>query len=411
MPRRGRGQVPQASGRNLSGPAVVIQIVSRGCRWRHRAPGPNVSTVSDMPSQSRPFTFDRVVRILAALLLAAAAVWLINTLRNVLLPFFLACLIAYLLEPLVGLNQRLLRLKGRVVASLLTIVEVTAVLVLLGYFFVPSVIREVAELEAMLSRGDGAAPSFIPPSIAGPLNQWVKDLNVGELMRSSHFMSLVNSGGSFIAAAVSWLLHTLEWLLTFIYVIFILIDYPTLTQGFKQLVPVRYRRTVFGIASDIAQSMNRYFRGQALLALCAAVLYCIGFSIVGIPMAIVLGILVGVLYMIPYFQYITLIPVAAVCLIDSMGGGAGFWTELGQCLLVYVVSQCVCDYILTPKIMGKAMGLNPAIILLSLSVWGTLMGIIGMIIALPLTTLLLSYYRRYFIDRNATPPEDPPAAL
>lgn len=364
-----------------------------------------------MPSQSRPFTFDRVVRILAALLLAVAAVWLVNTLRNVLLPFFLACLIAYLLEPLVEFNQRILHRKGRVVSSLLAITEVTAVLALAGYFFVPSVIREVGELEEMLRRGDGAAPSFLPASIAGPLNQWVKDLNVGEILRSSHFVSLVNSGGSFIAAAVSWLLHTLEWLLTFIYVIFILIDYPMLMQGFRQLVPVRYRRPVFGIASDIAQSMNRYFRGQALLALCAAVLYCIGFSIVGIPMAIVLGILVGVLYMIPYFQYITLIPVAAVCLIDSMGGGHGFWTEMGQCLLVYVVSQCVCDYILTPKIMGKAMGLNPAIILLSLSVWGTLMGIIGMIIALPLTALLLSYYRRYFIERHATPPEDPPATI
>lgn len=363
-----------------------------------------------MPSQSRTFTFDRVVRILAALLLAVGAVWLVNTLRNVLLPFFLACLIAYLLEPIVGFNQRLLHLKGRVVASLLTIVEVTAVLALAGYFFVPSVIREVGELEEMLRKGDGAAPSFLPASIAVPLNQWVKDLNVGEIIRSSHFVSLVNSGGSFIAATVCWLLHTLEWLLTFIYVIFILIDYPALMRGFRQLVPVRYRRPVLGIASDIAQSMNRYFRGQALLALCAAVLYSIGFSIVGIPMAIVLGILVGVLYMIPYFQYVTLIPVAAVCLVDSIGGGAGFWTEMGQCLLVYVVSQCICDYILTPKIMGKAMGLNPAIILLSLSVWGTLMGIIGMIIALPLTALLLSYYRRYFIESHGSGSEETHAA-
>jgi predicted PurR-regulated permease PerM len=82
-----------------------------------------------------------------------------------------------------------------------------------------------------------------------------------------------------------------------------------------------------------------------------------------------------------------------------MGGEAEFWPVFGQCLLVYVVSQCVCDYVLTPKIMGKAMGLNPAIILFSLSVWGTLLGLIGMIIALPLTTLLLSYYQQYVIDR------------
>ena len=63
--------------------------------------------------------------------------------------------------------------------------------------------------------------------------------------------------------------------------------------------------------------------------------------------------------------------------------------------MVYVVSQCICDYVLTPKIMGKAMGLNPAIILLSLSVWGSLLGFLGLIIALPLTTLLLAYYDEY----------------
>lgn len=170
-------------------------------------------------------------------------------------------------------------------------------------------------------------------------------------------------------------------------------------KGFRLLVPPRFRPIAYKVGDDIKNSMNKYFRGQALIALCAAVFYCIGFSIVGIPLAIVLGILVGILYLIPYFQYITLIPVAIVCFIDSLGGTVGFFPELGKCLLVYVVSQCICDYVLTPKIMGRALGLNPAIILLSLSVWGTLLGLIGMIIALPLTTLLLSYYEQYVINR------------
>ena len=69
-------------------------------------------------------------------------------------------------------------------------------------------------------------------------------------------------------------------------------------------------------------------------------------------------------------------------------------------MAVYIVVQCFQDLFLTPKIMGKAMGLNPAIILLSLSVWGTLLGFIGLIIALPLTTLLLAYYDRYITHRE-----------
>ena len=178
----------------------------------------------------------------------------------------------------------------------------------------------------------------------------------------------------------------------------------------RHLVPMRYRKVVYKVEDDMKDSMNRYFRGQLLIAACAAVFYCIGFSIVGIPLAIVLGILVGILYIIPYFQYVTLIPVALVCLIDSMGGGVHFWSELGQCLLVYAVSQCICDYILTPKIMGKTMGLNPAIILLALSVWGSLLGLIGMIIALPMTTILLAYYKEYVVNPSDTSSSSDPSS-
>ncbi|MDE7474381.1 MAG: AI-2E family transporter [Duncaniella sp.] len=224
---------------------------------------------------------------------------------------------------------------------------------------------------------------------------------MAKLLENQKFEALLSKGTSFISASISFLLHTLEWFLTFIYVIFILLDYKEIMRGFGMMIPPKYRKIAFKIGDDIKNSMNRYFRGQAVLALCAAVFYCIGFSIVGIPLSIVLGITVGVLYMIPYFQYITILPVAFVCLVSSMGGEFTFWTEFGKCLLVYAVSQTICDYILTPKIMGKAMGLNPAIILLSLSVWGTLLGLIGMIIALPLTTLLISYYQEYVIDRGA----------
>jgi predicted PurR-regulated permease PerM len=76
-------------------------------------------------------------------------------------------------------------------------------------------------------------------------------------------------------------------------------------------------------------------------------------------------------------------------------------------MAVYVIVQVIQDFVLTPKIMGKAMGLNPAIILLSISVWGSLLGFIGLIIALPLTTLLISYYNRYISRRRPTPPSNP----
>lgn len=353
-------------------------------------------------THSRPYTFDRVVRMIIGCLLVIGGVWLINTLKNVLLPFCLACLIAYILEPFVEYNRNLLRLKGRSIAIVVTLCEVTLLLSLLGYFFVPMVIDETNQLLEMLkySAAQTIAVPYIPQSIHDFVLQHFNYESISQLLSEGHLQSLVAKGSSLIAQSLSFLLHTLEWLLTFIYVIFILLDYENLMKGFRMLVPPKYRKVAYKIGDDIKFSMNRYFRGQAFIALCAAVMYCIGFSIVGIPMAIILGVLVGVLFLIPYFQYVTLIPVAIVCYIASIGGGDPFWPELGRCLLVYVVTQSICDYVLTPKVMGKAMGLNPAIILLSLSVWGTLLGLIGMIIALPLTTLCLAYYQEYIINNR-----------
>ena len=154
--------------------------------------------------------------------------------------------------------------------------------------------------------------------------------------------------------------------------------------------------------------MNHFFRGQALIALIVGVLFSIGFTIIDLPMAILLGMFIGVLNLVPYLQLISLLPTTLLCMVYAIGGGQEFWPIFLESIAVYCVVQVIQDFFLTPKIMGKAMGLNPAIILLSLSVWGTLLGMVGLIIALPLTTLLLSYYNTYIIRRDDTP--DNPAA-
>lgn len=348
---------------------------------------------------SRPFTFDRVVRILGSVAIIVGAIWLINMLKDVLLPFCVACLISYMLVPIVDFNMRKLRLPWRILGVLLTIIEVTAVIGAVLYLIVPSVIHEVHQMSVMIDKysHSGISTPLIPREIQDYVKEISDKFDIEQLVASGHLESIVTKGSSLVNYVVDLLMHTIEWLLTFIYVIFILLDYDDLMLGFRRLVPPAYRKTVYRIADDIRVSMDRYFRSQAVIALCAAVFYCVGFSIVGIPLAIVLGIIVGILYMIPYFQYVTVIPVIIVCFISSLDGGSSFWPMIGKCALVYVISQCICDYILTPKIMGNALGLNPAIILLSLSVWGSLMGIIGMIIALPMTALILAYYKEYVI--------------
>lgn len=346
------------------------------------------------------FTFDRVVRILIACALIAIAIWLIDILKDVLLPFCVACLVAYMLEPLVNINQRILRLKRRVIPVFVTLIETTLIIGIISYFFIPSVGHEIEHLKLLLREYSNHS-SDVENQVNMYIRKYLKPEVIISFIDGGHFQTVIDRGTAIVSTGIEFIMHTIEWLLTFVYIIFIMLDYDHITQGFKLLVPPRFRKPVYRVGNDIKKSMNVYFRNQALLALCACVFYCIGFSIIGLPLAIVMGITVGVLYMIPYFQYITLIPVTILCLITSMGGGESFWPMMGKVLLVYVISQCICDYVLTPKIMGKAMGLNPAIILLSLSVWGTLLGLIGMIIALPLTTLLMAYYKEYVIDRPA----------
>lgn len=364
-----------------------------------------------MPDQTRkPFTLDRIVRWIIAIALTFGAIWLINDLRNVLLPFVVACLIAYLLEPALEFNQKLLHLKGRVIATFVTLFEVAFFLGVIGYFCIPSVIDELGQMADLVKRyysSDVELP-LIPEEVHSFLRRFLNPQKLESYFDVTHVEALLDKGTSFLGESVAFLIHCVEWLLTFIYVIFIMIDYHYLFTGFRMMVPPKQRPIIYRIFHDMKMSMDHYFRGQAFLALCAAILYCIGFSIVGIPLSIILGITVGVLYLIPYFQYVTLIPVTIVCIIYSMGGEADFWTVWSECLLVYVVSQCTCDYILTPKIMGKVMGLNPALILLSLSVWGSLLGLIGMLVALPLTTLIISYYEQYVILRKPLPTELPP---
>ena len=356
------------------------------------------------------FTFDKTVKLVITHAIVAAAIWLVGVLKNVLLPFCLACLLAYILEPVVEYNQRLLGFRKRPPAVFITLGDGIIIMALLVYFFMPIVLHEIFQMEKMVKTyGEHNYPlPLIPEQISSYIEGKIDLRALVEKFEEGKLGSWIDKGASVISVSIGYILHTLEWLLTFIYVIFILLDYDRFSAGFSLLIPKKYRPAVKQVMSDVKYYMNKYFRSQLLIAACAAIFYCIGFSIVGLPMAIVMGILVGVLYMIPYFQYVTIIPVIIICFITSLDGHFPFWLKLGECGLVYLVSQCICDYILTPKIMGKSMGLNPALILLSLSIWGTLLGIIGMIIALPLTTLLLIYYKKVIIDHTPLSAPTPP---
>ena len=368
-----------------------------------------------MPSHN-PYTFDRVVRMVIGALIIFGILWLIDLLKNVLLPFFVACLIAYMFEPFVQYNRRLLHLRGRAVAIFVTLFEALFFLGVLGYFLVPMIMDEMHQMAAIMRRYAVTQSQirFLPGEIHDYLRRTVDFNQISDMLTRQEWGSIIENAltttWSVITGSISVIIGIFSWFIVVLYVVFIMLDYDRLSNLFHHMVPPKYRRTVSSIGNDIKRSMNHYFRGQALGAFIVGILFSIGFLIIGLPMAVVLGMFIGLLNMVPYLQLISIIPTTLLCLVYAAGGGGDFWTIFWESIAVYAIVQMIQDFFLTPKIMGKAMGLNPALILLSLSIWGTLLGLIGLIIALPLTTLLLAYYNRYIIKRADDDSETPSQA-
>lgn len=355
-----------------------------------------------MSDFSRPYTFDRVVRMIISVLGVLLAVWLINELRDVLLPFLVAWLIAYMLEPFVQYNMRLLHVHRRLPAICVTLLGAVLLLVALWVILAPGIASELEQMAGLLGQyaSNPSSIPFLPDTVHDFLRREIDFTYIASKLTRQDWQDIGSVLQTIVAGGYSFVMAALNWFLAVLYVVFIMLDYDRLLRGFRRMVPPKRRSVVYSVAHDIKESMNHYFRGQALVAFCVGILFSIGFSIVGLPLAIVLGLFIGLLNMVPYLQLISILPTTLLCLVYSIDGNVDFWPVWWECILVYVVVQCIQDLILTPRIMGKAMGLNPALILLSISIWGTLLGFIGLIIALPLTTLLLAYYDRYISSRE-----------
>lgn len=352
---------------------------------------------------TKPFTFDRVVRMLIGLTVLILLFLLVQRLSNVLLPFLIAWLLAYLLQPVVGFFQYKLKLKSRVLAITCTLIIFIGAVGGMIWYLVPLVSNELAKLSQLVIAytKDVNVNSILPPAWQKEIIYYVSHLNIETLLKDENIMSGVKNLApqlwNLINGSLDFVLGLAVVMIIFLYLIFILLDYEKITASWFAIIPPKYRTIVSEIIHDLENGMNRYFRGQALVATIVGILFSIGLSIIQLPMAILMGLLIGLLTMVPYLKSIVLIPCMGLGLLQSAETGQTLSSVLLGILIVFLVIQTLEDLIISPRIMGKVTGLNPAVILLSLSVWGSLMGVVGMIIALPVTTLIISYYKRFVL--------------
>ncbi|NRA36899.1 MAG: AI-2E family transporter [Planctomycetes bacterium] len=357
-----------------------------------------------MIENNKPFTFDRVIRIAISFAIIWAVISSFQYLSDVLIPFGAAFLLAYLVNPLVCLVQR--KVPHRVAAVVLTVCVLSVIVSVTGYVCIVMVMNEClhfADLLKALAK-DGWSEqvlSIVPPQLAEEVRQ---------TLTADWFRSVLTSDGAwtFVKDAsvkvLPWLqgvglsvMSLLGLSVVILYMVFLLVDYQWFIDNWNKIIPPKNRDAVQDFLKDFDAAMNRHFRAQALISAITAVLFIIGFLLIGLPMAILFGIFVGVLNMVPYLQIIALVPAALLALIQALEGGGGVLTNMILVLGVFGVVQLIQDALIVPPIMGKAFGLRPVIILLAIMVWGKLLGLLGLIIALPLTCLAWAWYHRLVI--------------
>lgn len=347
----------------------------------------------------KTITFDRFVRGMLCVFLAAAIFYILNYLSSVLLPFFVAWLLAYLLYPIVKFVQYRMHVPGRVLSIIIALVAVFAIIGGVLYLIIPSMIEQFEKLGGLVTRYLHETTHIM--NFPAAIQEWVmeNEENIRNFFKDKDVTNAIRQVMpklfDVVGQTASVIISIIASFITLLYLFFILLDYEKLSAGVIKMFPPKARPFWRDLIGDVEQELDSYIRGQGLVALCIGILFCIGFTIIGFPMAIGLGILIGILSLIPYLHGLGLIPMVFLSLLKAADTGQNFWIILASAIAVFVIVQIITDMVLTPKIMGKAMGLNPAVLLLSLSVWGALLGFIGLIIALPLTTLLIAYYQRY----------------
>jgi putative membrane protein len=347
----------------------------------------------------KEITFSTFIRWTGIILLVVAVLCTLNYLSDVLIPFFVAWLLAYLLYPIVKFIENRLHIRFRPVSIILTLLFVGTILGLIGYLIVPPMIEQFQRLYDILIHW------VRETTHTNNLSAWLSEKvlenqeQITAFFKSRDFTNVLKTSApklfSFVGQTASVLISIVASMITLLYMFFILLDYESLTQNWIRIFPKKVRPFWHDLAKDVERELNNYIRGQGGVALCMGIMFCIGFTIIDFPMAIGLGILIGIMDLIPYLHTFALIPTAFLAMLKAADTGQSFWLVFGMAFAVFAVVQIITDMIVTPKIMGKAMGLNPAILLLSLSVWGSVLGFIGLIIALPLTTLIIAYWQRY----------------
>lgn len=329
--------------------------------------------------------------------------WLVFQLRGVVGAVVFAFLIAYLLDPLLD-GCESLRIPRSLGAAILLLVVLGALwaFVLLA---LPGVVQDVVAFARQLPASAERVLAAVRPwltSLGAPLPATMKELveslpiDLGSLS-GSVFGPVMHAVGWALGGTASVVQAAAAAVLVPVLAFYLLVDFDRIVAAAHELVPPRHRKLVGVLASDVDNVLGQFVRGQLSVMLLLGVLYAAGFGLVGLRLALPVGLVAGLISFIPYVGGAVALGLALLIVLLNWTG----WLQLALVVAVYVVIQLLEGFLITPRIVGDRIGLSPLWVLIALMAGGELFGFTGVLLALPMAAVVkvflihgLSHYKQ-----------------
>ena len=360
-------------------------------------------------SERQQRTVAAALTILSAVVIVATVggvFWLVGVFlsrfANVFLPLAVAGVAALVCQPYFEWLRDRLRL-GRVLALVAVFLSVIIPLVAFFWFFGSLLVGQLGDLVAKLPEWwqefaawvEEHAPQVVAFIENNPYLKHIRSAMEGQEEAIVQGLEAVGRGAlSAGVSVVSFVISLFGWFVAPVYfAFFLLADSPGKfeVQRFLPFLKEETRNDVAYLFQQFVEIIVAFFRGQLIVAFLQGVLYAIGFSLVGLKYGFIIGMVLGFLNIIPYLGSIVGLTTALPLAFLQPGGGL---IRVVLVILVFTIVQTIEAYLLTPKIMGDRTGLHPMVIIVSIFFWGSALGgIIGMILAIPLTAFLVVFWR------------------
>ncbi len=349
-----------------------------------------------------PFRKNKVVKISLSVSAVIFLLWILNSLLGILLPFIVAFILAYTLNPIVEFLSR--KSLSRTISSLLIMLIFLAVISLLIIFLAPPIVNQFSELISSLpgaiqGLGEWVQKVLIPKAAAWGLpTESIQEKVLSVLPeRLEQILNTLLNSLSGLFAGISIILTQLVNLILIPFLTFYLLkDFDEIKELAKSLFPYSKRETAVSYYHKIDDMMGSFLRGSLICAVIHGVGVYVFLAILGIKYSIFLSALSALLNVIPYVGLLLSIVITVIAALFS--GDPGLQVPL--VILLYLAQNLLETSFIIPKIIGDRMGIHPAVLILSLMVFSYFFGFVGMLIAMPVVSVLLMLFKEWQVRRN-----------